>query len=220
MDISEVRVKLVNNPKDRLKAFCSITLENDFVIRDLKIIDGTNGTFVAMPSRKLAERCTGCGHKNHLRARFCNECGKQIDSSRSARMRRKLHADIAHPINSACRERIQGIVVDAYKDEIEKSKQPGYKPAVLDDFEDFDDFDAELIETDGAAPAPAPRREKDETSYDDLIADLKRDAQKRRDERSTPQPDRFAVPEQAIARHPAEPMGPPAGSSQFGAGLV
>ena len=56
MEISEVRVKLVSNSKERLRAFCSITIENEFVIRDLKIIDGLNGTFVAMPPRKLPDR--------------------------------------------------------------------------------------------------------------------------------------------------------------------
>ncbi len=104
MEISEVRVKLVSNSKERLRAFCSITIENEFVIRDLKIIDGLNGTFVAMPSRKLADRCLKCGYKNHLRAHFCNECGKELGEQRGKRAtkRGKLHADIAHPINAGC----------------------------------------------------------------------------------------------------------------------
>ena len=67
MDISEVRVKLVERPSERLRAFCSITLDGDFVIRDLKIIDGSNGAFVAMPSRKLADRCRNCGAKVNLK---------------------------------------------------------------------------------------------------------------------------------------------------------
>ena len=47
MEITEVRVKLVGNDSDRLKAFCSITLDADFVVRDLKIIDGVSGELVA-----------------------------------------------------------------------------------------------------------------------------------------------------------------------------
>ncbi len=159
MEISEVRVKLVNNPNDRLKAFCSITLENDFVVRDLKIIDGANGTFVAMPSRKLADRCSKCGHKNHLRARYCNECGGALPESRSTRRRAKLHADIAHPINSACRERIQDIVVEAFHEEIEKSKQPGYTPARLDDYDDYDEdvhIEEQVATTDNGNAERAP----------------------------------------------------------------
>ncbi|HAL14792.1 MAG TPA: stage V sporulation protein G, partial [Planctomycetaceae bacterium] len=53
MKITEVRVKLMDYPDDRLQAFCSVTFDNCFVIRDLKIIEGSNGPFVAMPSRKL-----------------------------------------------------------------------------------------------------------------------------------------------------------------------
>ncbi len=204
MEISEVRVKLVNRPQERLRAFCSITLDNDFVIRDLKIIDGANGTFVAMPSRKLADRCPHCGHKNHLRARFCNDCGQKLSENRDKRTARrsKLHADIAHPINAACRERIQNTVIEAFEEELEKSKQPGYKPIDLD--EDFDGFDDEvLVEVEPAdSPQPAARpqpavakaqpvagqaqpgagtRDYDNGGgYDELIADLKRDAAHRR----------------------------------------
>ena len=66
MEITEVRIKLMEEPGERLKAFCSITFDNCFVVRDLKIIDGSNGPFVAMPSRKLTAHCPGCGMKNHL----------------------------------------------------------------------------------------------------------------------------------------------------------
>ncbi|MDA7980024.1 MAG: SpoVG family protein, partial [Pirellulales bacterium] len=71
MQITEVRVKLMDASSDRLRAFCSITIDNAFVVRDLKIIDGASGPFVAMPSRKLTGHCDHCGSKNHLRANFC-----------------------------------------------------------------------------------------------------------------------------------------------------
>jgi stage V sporulation protein G len=50
MDITEVRVFPVN--EERLKAYATITFDDCFIIRDLKIIDGNNGLFVAMPSKK------------------------------------------------------------------------------------------------------------------------------------------------------------------------
>lgn len=50
MEITEVKVFLVN--EERLKAFVTIIFDNCFVIRDLKVIDGNNGLFVAMPSKK------------------------------------------------------------------------------------------------------------------------------------------------------------------------
>ncbi len=157
MEITEVRIKLVERSSERLRAFCSITLDGDFVIRDLKIIDGTNGAFVAMPSRKLADRCSRCGSKNHLRAKHCNECGQRLNENRApkdSQGRAKLHADVAHPINAACRERIQKAVIEAFNAELERAKSPDYKPAKYDDFE---------VEVDQEVAAPAvretPRRE-------------------------------------------------------------
>jgi stage V sporulation protein G len=140
MQISEIRVKLVTNPSDRLKAFCTITFDNSFVIRDLKIIEGSGGYFVAMPSRKLTDHCPSCGAKNHLRARFCNDCGFRLDENRALkgdRGRTKLHADIAHPVNAQSREYIQARIIEAFTQEVERSKQPGYKPTLLGD-EDYD----------------------------------------------------------------------------------
>ena len=75
MKITEVRIKLIEDAAERLLAFCSITLDSAFVVRDMKIIVGPNGPFVAMPSRKLTSHCQGCGCKNPIRANFCNQCG-------------------------------------------------------------------------------------------------------------------------------------------------
>ena len=127
MDITEIRIKLMSDPNERLQAFCSLTFDGSFVIRDLKIIQGTKGSFVAMPSRKLTDHCPRCSAKNHLRAQFCNECGVRLHQDRALKSddgRAKLYADIAHPINSECRERIQEQVLIAYVSEVERSKLP------------------------------------------------------------------------------------------------
>lgn len=129
MQITEVRVKLMEDPHERLMAFCSITLDGCFVIRDLKLIQGKSGPFVAMPSRKLTDRCGRCHTKNHLRAAYCNHCGVRLRDERAVKDddgRAKLYADIAHPINPACRETIQNEVVRAYERELVLSKEPGY----------------------------------------------------------------------------------------------
>ncbi|MBN2455295.1 MAG: SpoVG family protein [Sedimentisphaerales bacterium] len=139
MEISEVRVKLVTNKDERLRAFCSLTMDNEFVVRDVKIIEGTNGYFVAMPSRKMSDHCEKCGSKNHLRAKFCNNCGASLPENRvrkDIKGRMKLHADIAHPINSDCRKKIQEKAISAFKQELEKSTQPGYKPMEMDEPDD------------------------------------------------------------------------------------
>lgn len=163
MEISEVRIKLMEDNNERLLAFCSVTFENSFVVRDLKIIEGTKGLFVAMPSRKLTDRCTHCGYKNHLRSRFCNQCGGKLDEDRATRSidgRAKLHADIAHPINSSCREKMQTEILRAYGGELERSKLPGYR-CTYDDFDvgGFDDFDDVVPMRRLDEPAPARQRE-------------------------------------------------------------
>ena len=141
MDITEVRVKLVDGGRqEKLKAFCSITIDDAFVIRDLKIIEGAKGLFVAMPSRKLTVRCPKCGSKNRIKSNYCAECGGSMpqDRSRGRDGRTKLHADIAHPINSECREDLQSRIIENYHIEREASQEPGYEPQEIDHYDESD----------------------------------------------------------------------------------
>lgn len=143
MKITEIRVKLTDDPRNKLRGYCSVTFDDSFVVRDLKIIDGAKGPFVAMPSRKIADRCARCGGKNHLRAGFCNNCGNRLDPERAVRAgpgRPRLHADLAHPINSECRIELHRAVVQAYGEEIERSKTDGYVPHTFDDLDDLGDL--------------------------------------------------------------------------------
>ena len=141
----------------RLKAFCSLTFDDTFVVRDVKLIDGNDGLFLAMPSRKLMDHCPACHDKNHLRARFCNQCGQRLDEDRHLRYRSgngharlKLHADIAHPINARTRQDIERRVFGAYHQELERSRQPGYVAPNLDG-EDFEFYDLPPVERQVAA---------------------------------------------------------------------
>jgi stage V sporulation protein G len=148
VEITEVRVKLMDEPGERLQAFCSITFDDSFVVRDLKIIEGSTGPFVAMPSRKLTAHCPQCGCKNHLRAAYCNQCGARLREQQAVKDeegRAKLYADIAHPINSICREMIQERVIRAFTEEKDRARMPGYVPS-------YEDFDEE--------PTPRPRAER------------------------------------------------------------
>lgn len=159
MRLTDIRIKLCEsqNQNNRLKAFCALTFDNTFVIRDVKLIDGNDGLFLAMPSRKLADHCPRCSEKNHLRARFCNHCGTALDENRvqkyqngnhNGHTRLKLHADIAHPINAQCRRDIEQDVVLAFHEEVERSKQPGYICPSLDGEDmDFVDFPNNLPRT-------------------------------------------------------------------------
>ena len=81
MQITDVRVRRIEK-EGKMKAIVSITLDNEFVVHDIKVIEGEKGLFIAMPSRKATD-------------------GE--------------YRDIAHPINSATRERIQNIILEKYE---------------------------------------------------------------------------------------------------------
>lgn len=147
MKITEIRIRLMDKPNEKLRAFCTITCDDEFVIRDVKIIDGAKGPFIAMPSRKMMDHCRKCSCKNHLRARYCNDCGARLDPRRAERIKggkTRLHTDIAHPINSRCREKIQSKIIAAFEEELKHSREPGYIPSEID----ADDF--------GSSPAATP----------------------------------------------------------------
>ena len=84
MNITDVRVRKVN-VEGKTRAIVSVTLDNEFVVHDIKVIEGENGLFIAMPSKK--------GNNGEYR-------------------------DIAHPINSATREKIQQLILEAYQREL------------------------------------------------------------------------------------------------------
>ena len=81
MQITDVIVRKVTK-EGKMKAIVSITLDNEFVVHDIKVIEGEKGLFIAMPSRRAAD-------------------GE--------------YRDIAHPINSETRERIQNIILEKYE---------------------------------------------------------------------------------------------------------
>lgn len=80
MNITDVRVRKVAK-EGKMKAAVSITIDDEFVVHDIKVIEGDNGLFIAMPSRK------------------------SIDGE---------YRDIAHPINTVTREKLQKLILDAY----------------------------------------------------------------------------------------------------------
>lgn len=81
MEITDVRVRKIAK-EGKMRAVVSITLENEFVVHDIKVIEGEKGLFIAMPSKKSAD-------------------GE--------------YRDIAHPINSSTRDRLQKVILEAYE---------------------------------------------------------------------------------------------------------
>ncbi|MEA3369513.1 MAG: septation protein SpoVG family protein [Candidatus Ratteibacteria bacterium] len=133
VEITEVKVFMRNSKEGKLRAYASITMDNCFIVRDLKIIEGKKGLFVAMPSRKLRQACSKCGHPNVIGSKFCNDCGSAIEpaprreiihTERGEReARQDTHKDIAHPISVETRDYVQKKVMEVY--EREKSKSFG-----------------------------------------------------------------------------------------------
>lgn len=132
MKITEVRIFPRTEDSDKkLRAFATLTFDQCFVVRDIKIIDGSKGLFVAMPSRRTKEPCPRCRHRNIVRSRYCAQCGTALESVAAKpksekdddAARQSEHRDIAHPITVECREYIQKTVLEAY--EKEKSRFEG-----------------------------------------------------------------------------------------------
>ncbi len=134
MEITEVKVFLREKQDLRLKAYATITFDDSFVVRDLRIIEGKNGLFVAMPSNKLRLSCPRCNRKNVVGSRFCNFCGSNVENLKESEnvTRSEEHRDIAHPITSEARDYIQKQVLVNYEKEksagLGDSAQPAQMP--------------------------------------------------------------------------------------------
>ena len=124
MEITEVRVFLKDSPDKKLKAYATVTFDNAFVVRNIKVIEGSGGLFIAMPSRKLKTPCPKCGFRNEVKSKYCNQCATQLpavvkpltpeqegDGSQSE------HRDIAHPITQTFRDYLQKKVLEAFETE-------------------------------------------------------------------------------------------------------
>ena len=124
MEITEAKVALRDSPDKKLKAYATVTFDNAFVVRNIKVIQGTSGVFIAMPSRKVKQPCPKCNFKNEVRAKYCNQCGAQLTVQARPLTpdpnAQSEHKDIAHPITQVFRELLQKKVLDAYEEEIKK----------------------------------------------------------------------------------------------------
>ncbi len=127
MEITEVKVRLRDREGSKLKAYATIIFDDSFVVRDLKVIDGRKGLFVAMPSQQVRETCPNCRQRNAIRSKFCNQCGKPLESQSIAKRegadRIDEHRDIAHPITAEARNYLQKKVLEAYEAERAKLSQ-------------------------------------------------------------------------------------------------
>lgn len=137
MDITEVKIFMKEGQDKKLKAYATLTFDNMFVVRNVKIIEGTKGLFVAMPSRKIKEPCPKCNFRNVVRSKYCNNCGSALPMTEIKApvtngdhgARESEHKDIAHPITAECRDYIQKKVLEAYDKEKRSPSGPSASPA-------------------------------------------------------------------------------------------
>ena len=150
MEITEVRIFLKEGQDRKLKAYATLTFDKAFVVRNAKVIEGTKGLFVAMPSRRLKESCPKCRFKNVVRSKFCNQCGANLPphveqkpvTQGDSRERQSEHRDIAHPITSEFREYIQKKVLTAYDEERRRGpSQPSMSEVVIPRADTMDEDD-------------------------------------------------------------------------------
>ncbi len=121
MEITEIRVFPKEGQDKKLKAYTTVTFDDSFVIRNIKVIQGSSGLFIAMPSRKIKMSCEKCGFKNEAGSRFCNHCGIQMKSGINADHpgdAKAEHRDIAHPITQEFREKLQSKILEAFNKEV------------------------------------------------------------------------------------------------------
>lgn len=123
MEITEVRIILKDVQDKKLKAYATVTFDNVFVVRDIKVIQGGSGLFIAMPSRKVKHACPKCAFKNELRSKYCNQCAGLLPVEISLQRVEEMpssqgeHRDIAHPITQLFREHLQKKVLEVYAQE-------------------------------------------------------------------------------------------------------
>ena len=122
MEITEIRVFLKEGQDKKLKAYTTVTFDNAFVVRNIKVIQGANGLFIAMPSRKLKFSCPKCNFKNEVGSKFCNQCAtalpEKVDEEALDHDAKSEHREIAHPVTQQFREYLQAKVLEAYKVEL------------------------------------------------------------------------------------------------------
>ena len=117
MQITEVKIQLKEDADKRLKAYAVVTFDDVFVVRNIKIIEGKQGLFIAMPSRRVRVSCPNCGARNDVTNKYCGQCGAQMppQPEKTPEQIQAEHNDIAHPIKQEFREYMQKEIIAAYE---------------------------------------------------------------------------------------------------------
>lgn len=116
MQITEVNIILKDDADKRLKAYATVVFDDVFVVRNIKVIEGKQGLFIAMPSKRIKVACPNCNARNEANAKFCAFCGHPMPPApeKTPQQVQEEHKDIAHPLTQEFRNYLQKKVIDAY----------------------------------------------------------------------------------------------------------
>lgn len=131
MEVTQVIVKPYRDSSEsRLRAFVTVEFDRVFVVHDVKVIQGAERTFIAMPSRRLSTRCPTCARPNHLRANYCNQCGRKLAllPPTDGETQNDFFADICHSIDPKYREQLEATVLAAYDARLASGVPPCLNP--------------------------------------------------------------------------------------------
>jgi DNA-binding cell septation regulator SpoVG len=117
--ITLVQVVVLPPGEQPLCGYCSVTLNECFVINDLRVLLGPDRLFVGMPSHRQTLLCQKCGHRSQDQARSCNACGAPLcepapGGAGAAAAVERVPVDIAHPLTSEFRQRLEDAVIAEY----------------------------------------------------------------------------------------------------------
>jgi len=101
MEITNVGIAL-KNTEGTLRAYASVTFDDEFVVKDIKITETENGLAMSMPRRKIKLK-------------------EEVDET-DPEVRARLYKDVAHPINSRAREKIEKAIFAKYEEELKKAQ--------------------------------------------------------------------------------------------------
>lgn len=129
MEITELRIDIpsrrfkAEDSRAALLACFSLVFDEELVVHSVKLIQGKESVFLAMPSEKRHDHCPLCWAKNHLMAKFCSNCGKQLAKDRHLSVapnkqgRIEIYNDLVHPVTNDLREYLLEECRGAYDEE-------------------------------------------------------------------------------------------------------
>lgn len=142
MELTEVRIDIPSrrykedDRRNALLACYSLVFDEELVIHSVKLIKGEKGEFLCMPCEKKHDHCTECWSKNHITAKYCNQCGVKLAENRMEGLpvgrngQIKIYHDLVHPLTNDLRDYVLRECMESYTREKDR---PGSELPMLNE---------------------------------------------------------------------------------------